>query len=674
MSHYILAIDETGSFGNGDGSFVGGVCLKDKNNEYISDFYGKLRSEYGKLVQTETEEETKTFHFTDVLHDAGIPCSIKESLKAVFKEMYDPIFDVAFVSSGIPNVYVNNQQWWFTAVIVVIEKFLTYYDFTPEDRLEILIDSRNAVTWGLLCDSFNKKKVGKEDLGCSLSFLVSKHLKDHIGYDIYHKNLLAQIEESTKVIRNVRGIKNFYVNFISAKEDLYGGIADNICGLIKQKAIASSRIVECPCKEYRNYTDPNKLISTNPQGALSMIMKELGNRYTQNVPLVERILKNARENKRLYNSLFKDFYTFIKGAIHQRSLKSQLFLYKDFVKAFMDEFKKSSEKPGDAADYVLVFCEYYSHIGATETNFNDSDIKTFLSPVYETRALRRWEAQIRLNLRMAQIRFNDYEFKNKAVRRLEEIYGKQEEVLKLLAEDGEDIKDNHIMTALGTLGQSYAYIGDYDNSEFYFNMSMNYAEKDNDKSTTCSYMFTISHRNRDLSKSRDLFENQTGMSPEDYFKKGDFSNNWFLLSYVKLRALDLYLNQSTALPGVDLDNLKEPEQEYPFNMIRKWEGIALFLEDKVNNKEKIAGFFTKAIESSKDSEFSIRTLALPIVQCFSLLDNQNKYHATYNSMLSTLVGESDNFKKYVEETDGLSSVKNGLDIWQRATLLPFIYA
>ena len=240
------------------------------------------------------------------------------------------------------------------------------------------------------------------------------------------------------------------------------------------------------------------------------------------------------------------------------------------------------------------------------------------------------------------------------------------------------MKDEPTTALIGTLAQSYAYNDDIQNAIEYFEMSKEYSLQTKDR--TASYLFTLYHRIKDVEKTHFYFKEQTGKTAEQYAEKKDFSESWYLLSYCKLRALELHKKGKTNLPSVDL---KETEQyksgkiEYPFPLIMKWEGIARWLEEGELAIPVVESYFTEAINCllREDCGFAIKALALPIIQCYALVNNQNLFHAKYLSILDGLGKSSPVFAKYVEsKAILLKSIKNGEDIWQRAVALPFIYA
>ena len=326
----------------------------------------------------------------------------------------------------------------------------------------------------------------------------------------------------------------------------------------------------------------------------------------------------------------------------------------------------------------MLFVEYSSHSGEIEMPLSREFFLDCLKKTdrnSETRLLRKWEKMVSFTLRESQIYFNAYNF-SEINERVENIWEQHEKLIGnisyIICDD--DRKDEPTTALIGTLAQSYAYNGDYDNAIEYFNMSLEYSVKS--KNRTYSSLFTIYHRNKDLENARRYFELQNDVTPEQYYANKKYGDAWKLLSYCKLRALELYLNGKTELPHIELSELSSYNCEYPFPLVMKWTAIALYIEDKVKNKVAIEKLLDDAIANllEKDNGFAINTLALPLIQCYALLSKQNPYHAKYNNLLSEFVKKSGYFAKYVENTTALNDINNSGDIWERAMLLPFIYA
>lgn len=113
-----------------------------------------------------------------------------------------------------------------------------------------------------------------------------------------------------------------------------------------------------------------------------------------------------------------------------------------------------------------------------------------------------------------------------------------------------------------------------------------------------------------------------------------------------------------------------------FPLIMKWEAVALWLENPIENRVIVEKYFSDAIINllTPENGFAIRTLALPVIQCFGIVNNRNEFHARYNTLLNELTNEVNGFGKYIETSEVLVSIKNECNIWERALSLPFIYS
>lgn len=91
----------------------------------------------------------------------------------------------------------------------------------------------------------------------------------------------------------------------------------------------------------------------------------------------------------------------------------------------------------------------------------------------------------------------------------------------------------------------------------------------------------------------------------------------------------------------------------------KWEAIALWLENPIENRVIVEKYFSDAIINllTPENGFAIRTLALPVIQCFGIVNNRNEFHARYNTLLNELTNEVNGFGKYIETSEVLVSKK-----------------
>ena len=669
MAKHILAIDETGRFSmkSDDKSFVCGVVVS-KDFSEIKKAYQKTYSDFG--FPEPVPEDIKA-----LLSDSGVENGDKARYhfnkledweKAFCKNNLMPLVDEIVRSDGKPALFSNNQNWWLVAVTSVVRQFLKSREFKDNDEIEVFIDGRKDEVWGMVYEK-----------GETLDDLSDNDRRDR--YYKYHNNIKQQIENNVKAY--VPKTVKFKMEFNSDTSNVYVNLADLACGFVRtDRKNITQKITSVSCKSFMDGNDPVLIAKDNPTAALSIIFQEAFNNDLRNAHLVETLLKTLRKESDNYVFVWDMFYDFIKSKIDERASESSLVKIKEFVNIFLNEFNNVAHNylpTNKYLDNLVLFVEYSSHSGEIEMPLSREFFLDCLKKTdrnSETRLLRKWEKMVSFTLRETQIYFNAYNF-SEINERVENIWEQHEKLIGNISDIiCDDKKDEPTTALIGTLAQSYAYNGDYDNAIEYFNMSLEYSVKS--KNRTYSSLFTIYHRNKDLENARRYFELQNDVTPEQYYANKKYGDAWKLLSYCKLRALELYLNGKTELPHIELSELSSYNCEYPFPLVMKWTAIALYIEDKVKNKVAIEKLLNDAVANLLDKEngFAINTLALPLIQCYALLSKQNPYHAKYNNLLSGFVKKSGYFAKYVENTTDLSDINNSGDIWERAMLLPFIYA
>ena len=651
-----------------DKSFVCGVVVS-KDFSEIKKAYQKTYSDFGfpepvpedikELLTNDTAEngDKARYHFN----------KLDDTQKAFCKYNLMPLVDEIIKSEGKPALFSNNQNWWLVAVTSVVRQFLKSREFKDNDEIEVFIDGRKDEVWGMVYEK-----------GETLEDLSDNDRRDR--YYKYHNNIKQQIENNVKAY--VPKTVKFKMEFNSDTSNVYVNLADLACGFVRTDSKnITQKITSVSCKSFMDGNDPVLIAKDNPTAALSIIFQEAFNNDLRNAHLVETLLKTLRKESDNYVFVWDMFYDFIKSKIDERASESSLVKIKEFVNIFLNEFKNVAQNylpTNKYLDNLVLFVEYSSHSGEIEMPLSREFFLDCLKKTdrnSETRLLRKWEKMVSFTLREAQIYFNAYNF-SEINERVENIWEQHEKLIGNISDIicDDDRKDEPTTALIGTLAQSYAYNGDYDNAIEYFNMSLEYSVKS--KNRTYSSLFTIYHRNKDLENARRYFELQNDVTPEQYYANKKYGDAWKLLSYCKLRALELYLNGKTELLHIELSELSSYNCEYPFPLVMKWTAIALYIEDKVKNKVAIEKLLNEAVANLLDKEngFAINTLALPLIQCYALLSKQNPYHAKYNNLLSEFVKKSGYFAKYVENTTALNDINNSGDIWERAMLLPFIYA
>lgn len=660
MAKYVLAIDESGKFEIGsNNSFACGVVVE-ANELTLKQAYQKVYKEFGfpepvpnstnELLQTKEDINDKArFHFNKLTDSQLEIC--KNNLLGFAKKVY--------VSKDEPTMFANNQSWWLIAVVVVIERFLNDYPFEEGSEVEVWLDCRSDKVWGVL----------QEDV-------------ERLKFAPYHKTLGDQIERRVQNYAANKGV-TLKIYFKSDTSSFYINLADLVCGFVRtDRAAIGAEIVETSCRMFTEKVDVVKMANQYPLSALNCIFQEVLNEIYLNIPQANNIIRHLRQDREEYVMAWDSFNEFVKLKIESRSTASSLVKAKQLIDYFLKEFSNTKGqclKGEQRLEMVTRFVEYYSHIGEVNVPIDDAMFDDLLKSVdsnSETRALRRWEKKVSFVLRQSQIYFNGYNFEGFR-QTIEQCYSQHERIInsiEVLKDEQGKVKDEPTVALLGTLAQTYAYIGDIDQAEEYFILSKEYAIKSN--AITDSYLFCLHHCKGDIEACRTDFEAVSKKTPERYAEDKKFEDLWTLLLYCKLRALELHTNGKTALPCIDLKSLSSYNSEYPFPLIMKWEAIALWIENATANKQIVEKYFSDAINNllSEDNGFAIKTLALPIVQCYGLVNNRNEYHARYNQIVEQLQRQSKSFASYVKSSDVLQSITNKEDLWQRALSLPFIYS
>lgn len=660
MAKYVLAIDEFGKFAIGTkNSFACGVVVE-ANELTLKQAYQKVYKEFGfpepvpnstnELLQTKEDINDKArFHFNRLTDSQLEIC--KNNLLGFAKKVY--------VSKDKPTMFANNQSWWLIAVVVVIERFLNDYPFEEGSEVEVWLDCRSDKVWGVL----------QEDV-------------EELDFASYHNTLKQQIERRVQNYAANKGV-TLKIYFKSDTSSFYINLADLVCGFVRtDRAAIGAEIVETSCRMFTEKVDVVKMANQYPLSALNCIFQEVLNEIYLNIHQANDIIRKLRQDREEYVMAWDSFNEFVKLKIESRSTASSLVKAKQLIDCFLEEFSNTKGqclKGEQRLEMVTRFVEYYSHIGEVNVPIDDAMFDDLLKSVdsnSETRALRRWEKKVSFVLRQSQIYFNGYNFEGFR-QTIEQCYSQHERIInsiEVLKNEQGKVKDEPTVALLGTLAQTYAYIGDIDQAEEYFILSKEYAIKSN--AITDSYLFCLHHCKGDIEACRTDFEAVSKKTPERYAEDKKFEDLWTLLLYCKLRALELHTNGKTALPCIDLKSLSSYNSEYPFPLIMKWEAIALWIENATANKPIVEKYFSDAINNllSEDNGFAIKTLALPIVQCYGLVNNRNEYHARYNQIVEQLQKQSQSFASYVKSSDVLQSITNKEDLWQRALSLPFIYS
>ncbi len=752
MAHYILAIDETGNFLLGKPAanyqtktFVCGVCLKDVNKQTIEEKFGELRqriSDFKNMYPEEYQKERKKeFHYKEMTNRERAFC----------RGFFSPLVTKIIKSEGSPAIYANNQNWWLSALIAVVDGFFRNTSFNSDDTVEIIIEFRDenylgipknfnlsydAKFWKELQSFLRDCKIKRREVNKLLTLrwietlnittlkqqlydfiqeqeekVTSEKIKDWMDsrYEVvkettnggkgkkmprkldsfmsYHEIVKQQIIDHVSIYCSNYGMVNPTVSF---RNDLYTSLADIECGLVLNDKEDKEKIESYSCVDNYAIEDPVRLLETAPLQSLIFLLREFEEERYDNYKLVNKIfpklLENAEADKSAYLYAWDCFYDFLKNQINYRQIKGTLVKLKNCVDAFSQEFRNfistdlKSIRESDI-DLLILFTEYYSHIGSIEIPFSEEESSKVLWK--DRRILHRWENLYRYNLRKSQLHFNSYNF-DEDIEIFTNMYNVQKSLINALpplekpSDKPQKPSDSHIVTIINTIAQANAFQGNVERAIELFKSSLAYG----DSAQTHSYIQTCYHKQKNLCESIKEFEEQIkrrekNPTAKDYYNGKDYSNVWELLSYVKLRALDLYLNKTSELKGIDIESVeKYAGNEYPFPLIKKWEAVALYLEDQDTNKEKVKRLLSSAIDDllSVGNEFAITTLAITVFHCLALVDCSTELCDRYVEYINTLRGQSQYFDDFLDRNKDLLDLNNNLDLWDRALLLPFNYS
>ena len=290
-----------------------------------------------------------------------------------------------------------------------------------------------------------------------------------------------------------------------------------------------------------------------------------------------------------------------------------------------------------------------------------------------------WESYLRLFIRRAQFDFNAYRFEQ-VLQDLEPLRTTQNRLHELLSAamklpDGDSkLPDRSLAEIHGTLGQAYAFLGRWDDATLQLEEDFALADEGS-RSKPAGYLFCVYLHQKNLEECRIWFEKQVDAKPSEFLdgwlstKRG---SSWVLLSYLRLRGLELELG-STDLPALDPANLQGYEKaDYPWPLILKWAAFGLFNERKKDEAKALLQQALKRLEES--SEFTLRTLALSHYQMLGLLRTDSKLRSDYKARLEKLMEAEPGFAKYVESHNLGNIWDDGRTLWERAMCLPGYYA
>lgn len=669
MSKWYVGIDETGNFStvgrkkSYNNSFVAAVVTR-CDHKKLSDLYRQAYQDLGfgeSGNNLNISEVLKRFHYYPKPHRPDIPGYTDEQKQYLLKH-FRLHMQAVIRSKGRPVLLANQQDWWLRAVCAVVRGFFRLEMVQNGDKVCFEIDRRVRKVLGLQ-ENRDEKGQGSANK--------------------YHQRLKEQLEEQFKEQTKSRGIR-FTLEFRSDEQSPLVNLADLACGFVKDKMLEEKHIHSVPCSSLVEAGDVADLLKIDANAAMEVVLSQA----------VEGDFSQAVHVPAIFNELSKDklAYSNVWSEIH--------YLYSEYLEArgqlpdilaHLDRLRKELEKELEQPRYKEIVSEKQqidflldcligldTHLGATEDRYGERCLN-LLQKQNTERLSDHWESYLRLFIRRAQFDFNAYRFEQ-VLQDLEPLRKTQNRLHELLSaamklpDGASKPPDRSLAEIHGTLGQAYAFLGRWDDATLELEEDFTLADEGS-RSKPAGYLFCVYLHQKNPEQCRSWFEKQVNAKPSEFLDawlSTKRASPWVLLSYLRLRGLELELG-GTDLPALDPVKLQGYEKaDYPWPLILKWAAFGLFSEGKKDEAKALLQQALKRLEGS--SEFTLRTLALSHYQMLGLLRTDSKLRSDYKARLEKLMEAEPGFAKYVESHNLGQIWDDGRTLWERAMCLPGYYA
>lgn len=666
MSKWYVGIDETGDFStvgskkSYKNSFAAAVITR-CDHKKLSDLYRQAYKDlkFGKLENNfNISQVLKRFHYYRKHYIPGCTNEQKQYLLKHFR----PHMQAVIRSIGRPILPANQQDWWLRAVSAVIRGFFRLEIVQNGDEVRFKIDRRARKVLGL-----QESRDGEEQGSAKK----------------YHQLLKEQIEEEFRERTQSRGIR-FTLEFCSDDQSPLVNLADLACGFVKDEMLGGNHIHSVPCSSLVEAGDVADLLKINANAAMEAVLSKVAEGNFSQAVHVPAIFSELSKDKLAYSNVWNEIHYLYSEYLEARGQIPDILAHLDRLR---DELEKELKQPRykeivsekQQIDFLLdCLIGLDTHLGATEDRYGARCLN-LLQKQNTERLSDHWESYLRLFIRRAQFNFNAYRFEQ-VLQDLEPLRTTQDRLYELLSAamqlpDGDSkTPDRSLAEIHGTLGQAYAFLGRWDDATLELEEDFTLADEGS-RSKPASYLFCVYLHQKNQEQCRSWFKKQVDVKPSEFLdgwlstKRG---SSWALLSYLRLRGLELELG-GTDLPALDPANLQGYEKaDYPWPLILKWAAFGLFNEGKKDEAKALLRQALKRLEGS--SEFTRRTLALSHYQMLGLLRTDAKLRSDYKALLEKLMEAGPGFAKYVESHNLGKIGDDGRTMWERAMCLPGYYA
>ena len=666
MSKWYVGIDETGDFStvgsekSYKNSFAAAVITR-CDHKKLSDLYRQAYKDlkFGKLENNfNISQVLKRFHYYRKHYIPGCTNEQKQYLLKHFR----PHMQAVIRSIGRPILPANQQDWWLRAVSAVIRGFFRLEIVQNGDEVRFKIDRRARKVLGL-----QESRDGEEQGSAKK----------------YHQLLKEQIEEEFRERTQSRCIR-FTLEFCSDDQSPLVNLADLACGFVKDEMLGGNHIHSVPCSSLVEAGDVADLLKINANAAMEAVLSKVAEGNFSQAVHVPAIFSELSKDKLAYSNVWNEIHYLYSEYLEARGQIPDILAHLDRLR---DELEKELKQPRykeivsekQQIDFLLdCLIGLDTHLGATEDRYGARCLN-LLQKQNTERLSDHWESYLRLFIRRAQFNFNAYRFEQ-VLQDLEPLRTTQDRLYELLSAamqlpDGDSkTPDRSLAEIHGTLGQAYAFLGRWDDATLELEEDFTLADEGS-RSKPASYLFCVYLHQKNQEQCRSWFKKQVDVKPSEFLdgwlstKRG---SSWALLSYLRLRGLELELG-GTDLPALDPANLQGYEKaDYPWPLILKWAAFGLFNEGKKDEAKALLRQALKRLEGS--SEFTRRTLALSHYQMLGLLRTDAKLRSDYKALLEKLMEAGPGFAKYVESHNLGKIGDDGRTMWERAMCLPGYYA
>ena len=499
----------------------------------------------------------------------------------------------------------------------------------------------------------------------------------------YHQLLKEQIEEEFRERTQSRGIR-FTLDFRSDDRSPLVNLADLACGFVKDEMLGGNRIHSVPYSSLVEAGDVADLLKINANAAMEAVLSQAVEGDFSQAVHVPAIFSELSKDKLAYSNVWNEIHYLYSEYLEARGQIPDILAHLDRLR---DELEKELEQPRykeivsekQQIDFLLdCLIGLDTHLGAIEDRYGARCLN-LLQKQNTERLSDHWESWLRLFIRRAQFDFNAYRFEQ-VLQDMEPLRKTQNRLHELLSPamklpDGDSkLPDRSLAEIHGTLGQAYAFLGRWDDATLELEEDSALADEGS-RSKPASYLFCVYLHQKNQEQCRSWFEKQVDAKPSEFFDgwlSTKRSSSWALLSYLRLRGLELELC-GTDLPALDPAKLQDYEKaDYPWPLILKWAAFGLFSEGKKDEAKALLRQAVNRLEGS--SEFTLRTLALSHYQMLGLLRTDSKLRSDYKARLENLMEAGPEFAKYVESHNLGKIWDDGRTLWERAMCLPGYYA